>query len=229
MITLLPFGLNNGKLTSINEVSSGLECDCICPSCSVSLIARKGKDRVHHFAHEKGENCEGAIETALHLAAKEIIEERKSIRLPELIGDDNEFAYHKPFVIVKPTEVTFESVELEKSIGGFIPDVVGVIGETELYIEVAVTHFVDDEKQRKVEERGVSMIEINLQGLKDGFTQDELEGVVIDSTRNKRWIYNSKFEELYDNQMRVNRSKQRRKRQEFTNRDQGYEKEEEYF
>ena len=49
----------------------------MCDKCKV--IKRKGKIRVHHFAHSgKGETA-FCSETALHLAAKEILKEEQKI------------------------------------------------------------------------------------------------------------------------------------------------------
>lgn len=68
---MLTFGLSkSGQLTHISEVSSGLACDCVCPSCKVTLVAKKGKINSHSFSHNESNICIGAIETALHLAAK---------------------------------------------------------------------------------------------------------------------------------------------------------------
>ena len=68
----ITYGLHSGDLVHITEVERGLACGCICPCCENQLIARKGPIVAHHFAHA-GENCEGGAETALHLAAKEIL------------------------------------------------------------------------------------------------------------------------------------------------------------
>lgn len=46
-----------GEVVSIDDVPSGLKCNCICPNCHVRLIAKKGKKNVHHFAHVNGAEC----------------------------------------------------------------------------------------------------------------------------------------------------------------------------
>jgi competence CoiA-like predicted nuclease len=61
----LPYGLKDENLISIDEVESGLACDCFCPACKKQLIAKKGKVNVHHFAHYKVKDCNGGIETAI--------------------------------------------------------------------------------------------------------------------------------------------------------------------
>ena len=37
---LFNMALKNGNLISINEVKSGLKCDCFCPVCNSQLVAR---------------------------------------------------------------------------------------------------------------------------------------------------------------------------------------------
>lgn len=69
----LQFALRNNELVSIYDVSNGLACDCVCPECGATLIARQGSNRTYHFAHYKSEECEKGIETALHLLGKRIV------------------------------------------------------------------------------------------------------------------------------------------------------------
>lgn len=53
------------------------------------LIARQGEIRSWHFAHESGAECEGGTETALHLAAKQIVASAPQILIPgfEITGE----------------------------------------------------------------------------------------------------------------------------------------------
>lgn len=66
---------SEGKLVNIEQAESGKKCNCICPACEESLVAKKGKKREHHFAHSSGKNCEDAYETMLHQLAKEKFQE----------------------------------------------------------------------------------------------------------------------------------------------------------
>jgi uncharacterized protein YbaR (Trm112 family) len=56
---------SEGKLVNIKQAESCIKCNCICPACKKPLVAKKGKEREHHFAHSSGENCEDAYETML--------------------------------------------------------------------------------------------------------------------------------------------------------------------
>jgi hypothetical protein len=66
---------SEGKLVNIEQAESGIKCNCICPACKKPLVAKKGKEREHHFAHSSGNNCEHAYETMLHYLAKEKFQE----------------------------------------------------------------------------------------------------------------------------------------------------------
>ena len=78
----LVYGIRDGRLRYIDDVERGLKCGCVCPSCEHPLVARRGPVKVPHFAHYQGGDCRKGIETALHLMAKEMLEDRKEIVLP---------------------------------------------------------------------------------------------------------------------------------------------------
>lgn len=59
----LPFGKYKEELIHISEVQSG-RTDLICPSCGQSLIAKKGKLKEHHFAHD-GISCTATVSKEL--------------------------------------------------------------------------------------------------------------------------------------------------------------------
>ncbi len=60
---LLPYGKQAGRLTHISEVPSG-RTDLCCPYCHAELLAKKGKQNAHHFAHV-GKSCLGTGSAAL--------------------------------------------------------------------------------------------------------------------------------------------------------------------
>lgn len=66
---------SEGKLVNIEQVESGIKCNCICPACKKPLVAKKGEIRKYHFAHFSGNNCKHAIESMLHHLAKDKFQE----------------------------------------------------------------------------------------------------------------------------------------------------------
>lgn len=187
----LPFGLKDGKFVEVSEVERGLNCRCTCPACGHKLIARKGRKTVHHFAHYKGQECAHAYETTLHLAAKEILERTQSFMLPEVKSrfglGTMAMTSLSPSTIIK-----IDRIYLEKKLDAIIPDIILESNGRKLLVEIAVTHFIDDPKLKKIKAMGVSTIEIDLSGFDRAVSLVELEKILIESVEHKSWIFNAK-------------------------------------
>ena len=181
--------------THISEAENGRGCGCICPICRGPLIARQGKVREHHFAHAGGEECAHAVETALHLAAKDILAARKEIVLPTVEFQPSRYL-HRRIEIAPERRCVIESATVERKLGSIVPDVIIRINGRELLIEVTVAHGTDSEKLRKIRELGVSCVEIDLSKTERGLARDELEKIVVDETGQKRWLHNERSEEM---------------------------------
>ena len=152
---LFNMALKNGNLISINEVESGLKCDCFCPVCNSQLVARKGKIKVHHFAHYNSNECESYGESMLHLLAKKIIEENKYLLVPDFDKEVGSYSNLKKIDLTK--------IEVEKGYNDIKPDIIAWVGdENNFFVEIAVTHKVDYEKLLKIKEYNVSTLEIDL-------------------------------------------------------------------
>ena len=85
----LPYGLRGGQLLHISQVETGLACGCTCPSCGAALVARNAAKnvKVAHFAHCQALECTTGLQTAIHLAAKDIIARHKQLCLPGVAGN----------------------------------------------------------------------------------------------------------------------------------------------
>ncbi|NOZ35668.1 MAG: hypothetical protein GXO80_10270 [Chlorobi bacterium] len=198
MVYKLPFGLKNGQLVEVKDVERGLECDCYCPACNSRLIARKGSERIEHFAHYKNPECEYAFETALHLAAKEIFLKNKKIKLPEFRSEIPGFGEQK---IRDSIDFEYLNVFSEKKTNDIIPDLILEIEKKgkrrRIFIEIAVTHFIDEIKLEKIRKIGISTIEIDLSKEFKRYVDFKfLEELLINQTENKKWIFNAKKTQL---------------------------------
>lgn len=79
----LPYCLQGEQLVHIGAVANGLACECVCPGCGARLVARnQGTVKAAHFAHYKAVG----LQTALHLAAKEVFLQHQTFRLPGAAG-----------------------------------------------------------------------------------------------------------------------------------------------
>lgn len=190
MVLQQKFALKDGALVSIQEVEKGLACGCYCPCCNSPLVARKGQIREHHFAHHNSENCVGALESSLHYLAKEILAKEKHMVLPPV-------PHLTGFVeLTDAIDVQFDEVFLEKSEGSFKPDVKCIVRGRPILIEIAVTHFIDDEKLNKIEQRGIPTIQIDLSWLSENYTYEDIREVILNDDISKEWIYNPKIASL---------------------------------
>lgn len=190
--SLNPFGLLDGQLVTINDVSSGLACGCLCPACKQPLVARKGSQKVHHFAHAIKTDCKGALETALHIKAKQVFDRNSFIVIPGHYYDwfKPSFgpAYYKE---VEGKKFWYSSATIEAKIGNLRPDVVlsGFEGPPFL-VEIYVSHKVNSDKAEAIKSLELPCIEIDLRYLKrlDLLDDKLIENAVIRCTHTKRWI-----------------------------------------
>jgi hypothetical protein len=92
--------------------------------------------------------------------------------------------------------VTFDDIRLEQLEDGFRPDIIGYAGTARLFVEVAVTHFIDEEKEKRLRSSGVSTIELDFSdSAKVAWTWEELEDRLLNQVCGKAWIINRIAEE----------------------------------
>lgn len=220
----LPIGIRDNKTIMISDLTEddrGLNCRCYCPYCNEQLVAKLGKIREHHFAHNSHTNvCTYGTETGLHKLAKEILESANYILLPPLkvvyksksinlndfhICYKNKTPYkNTPYdsskFIIESDKLYYDSVKIENRLGNIhngviIPDIIIYKKDTPLIIEIAVSHKVDENKLKKIKNKNISAIEILLKQ-EDLFalSKEELTNEIINNIKNKYWLYNRKAE-----------------------------------
>ena len=177
----------SGSLVSIYDVARGLAGECICPSCRRPMVARTKDDiRVAHFAHygTSDSTCTSAGETALHMFAKQVLNERLEIALPELV-EEVDFE-REPVVAAR--RVRFDEAVLETRIGQFIPDVLLNARGRRLIVEFRVTHECGPEKIARIQDMNIGAIEIDLSDLKGARLRDLGPAILFRATR--KWLHN---------------------------------------
>lgn len=186
----LTYALKDGKITPVSEVERGLKCGCVCPACGEKLVARKGRQVMHHFAHYATQNCEYGYESSLHLAAKEILSQVKRMVIPPVyLRFPN--SWKGSFLLCDAKEIAFDRVELEKRFDSVVPDVVVYAGEKFLFIEIFVTHCVDKAKLDKLRAANISTIEIDLRKIDESVKTEELTALLVGNSEYKYWKYNA--------------------------------------
>ena len=183
----LTFGIKDGKCVHVSQVERGASCGCVCPKCNKPLIARKGPDRRHHFAHHPDSNGQCTIESVLHILAKNIIKDAGEIYIPDV-----EINLYRRGVIKRPCGkiVRFDKVKEEENIGRITPDIVGYHKDSRLLIEIYVTHKSDQAKLDELKSRDLSAIEIDLSGLDYDTNEEEFENLVLYNRSNRYWLNN---------------------------------------
>ena len=176
-------------IKQIDKSHNGLACNCTCPICGESLIAKKGNGgKVPHFAHKQDSPCthpEYIKQTNIHAMAEQIFLEEKEIELPSLSSQaGNYIAY-----FFHGGKWQIEEVELEKKISDFIPDIILKKGNDTLLIEIYVTHAVDENKKNKIIEANLPVIEIDLsEFVHDDMTKEDLR-LHLRETARMNWIH----------------------------------------
>lgn len=214
-----PYGLLDGQIVTVNEVERGLACNCVCPACGHPLEAHKGKVRVSpYFSHYRGAECGAAYETALHLLAKDVLEKERRLLLPELkVTSDRSIVRVGTFAetetIVKPWyRMKFDEVFVEKSLGDIIPDVCLTKSGRNLFVEIRVTHKVDDAKLAKIRERNIATIEYDFSAASRILTREDIRRVLIETYVARglgrgAWLYHPKQQETIDRLTAIYREK----------------------
>lgn len=178
------YALHHGSIVHVDNVPSGLSCECTCPACGTRMIARHGKIKTHHFAHYHAKTCATGYQTAVHMRAKELLSEKKELFLPPY-----QFEYGNKTFHVPSAKVQVQHVELEKRLDKIIPDVVVTTakGKT-ILVEIFVTHKIDDEKLAKIKDMDMPTIEIDLS---DNELDDQklIEVMNGKNSKRNRWVY----------------------------------------
>jgi hypothetical protein len=200
----LPFGLNeNNILIHIADVERGKECHCVCPSCKSPLIAAKGCKKQPHFKHAVVNECKGGMESAIHLAAKQIIMKKKEITLSKYIcmvsAKDSRGEKHKEekTIVEDKTVITFDSVQEEVKLHDIKVDILAKKGNKSLIIEIFYCHKVEEQKREKIERANISAIEINLSDLTLEDIRDwETFWKSINNPKRIQWLHNAKAHDI---------------------------------
>jgi hypothetical protein len=125
------------------------------------------------------------------MMAKEILEERREIALPE------------PAI---PTKLyTIEKVDLERRLGDVIPDVTVYIEGQPILIEIIVTHGIDQKKSKAIRELDISTLIIDLSGETRSISKGDLASIVVEDIDKKRWEYNRYTAELVKRRVKASR------------------------
>ena len=191
----LRHAFRKGKTTEgllfIKDVANGLDCNCVCPRCGGTLVAKNNpkNKREAHFAHYKEDgtcNNTGARMSALHRLAQEIIQEECKIMLP---------AFKKKFVQNEAQLAIFDEVTIEEickdEISRRRPDCIGKVHSNgiDIWIEIYCTNPINEERRADIIRRQQYCIEINFyELLGTDYTKESVRERLLKSFDDREWI-----------------------------------------
>ena len=187
------YGLRGDTLLHVSDVPRGVRCNCVCVKCGKPLVAKKGRRRKHHFAHQSKTNCEGSAETALHILAKEIFGELTDFEVPRydfsVASKRVEAASSSSIKVAAGGTVPIDRAEIEVRFDGIVADIVVYSTGKPLIVEISVTHPVDPRKLRAIRRLNTPAIQIQMSPWDALLTRAELSSALRSGLENKQWLY----------------------------------------
>lgn len=185
MNAYLTYALNKeGDLVHIDSVANGKACECFCPHCNSELCAKNGgtgEKMIHHFAHVSGADCVGAVESAMHIMAKNVMKEMLCIQLPDRSdgtkGD-----------LLKLDRVEIEFYDKETRLR---PDFIGYYGDKVIWIEFKRTHEVDKKKKGKIISANIDCVELDLNYCH--LDEQDVRKFITEEKEHRIWIRDKSF------------------------------------
>lgn len=212
----LTYGLNKeGRLVHVDSVLNGLACGCRCPGCGAELVAKNnGETMMAHFAHASGVGCAGALESELHLLAKEVISEEKCVMLPRY-GN-----------VYEGGMIRFDEVEIEKrnDVSMLQPDLCGVVHKSNgedgrLWIEIRVTHAIGGDKRAMIQKENIACVEVNMGRFMQAdisVSKEKVREFLLTCKDDREWTNNPRLEkkrmEVVDKRRKCAQDSSERKR-----------------
>jgi hypothetical protein len=202
----IAWAIQGDQIKHIDEVENGIKCDCICPQCGDKLIARnRGKIKSSHFTHTTDTFCEGAAETAIHLAAKDIIVSSSKILTPAFdfkpdVMDEMSEKRKFDFGEVSNRRFSYEESKEETTVRNFRPDIEIIKGHIKIFIEITVTNKPKKSKIVDFQKNGGLFFEIDLEKVTKDHSKNELKNIVLFEKTNRRWLVLSKRDYLSKHQ-----------------------------
>lgn len=213
-----PYGLRNNDPTdwvSVYEVDKSDGHQYFCADCRTQFVAVQPSDprKQWFFRHEVLNECEGSRETAIHQMAKQILIEERKIMLPYLVLKPEpevyrKYKYHDEIELYRLGErrlYHFDAVQDEIWDNGRRPDIVAVSGNRKLFIEIVVTHDLDEEKLSWIRKQNISTLRVLLSGLPYSATKSDVKGCLmtgwLDGINIMHWVHHARRQ---DHQQQAN-------------------------
>jgi hypothetical protein len=154
-ITKIPFGWHEqeGKWKEPGAVPRGLACGCVCHECKQPLQTVHPKLIQKYFRHDKGGDCEGALESLAHKLGKDVL------------------ATHSAVFISKNEQFLYDKCEVETRRNGKQPDIYlinSVTGKC-MVVEIFYSHRMEESTLKSFQDNGNQVLEIDISATRKVF------------------------------------------------------------
>ncbi len=213
-----PYGLRNNDPTdwvSVYEVAKSDGDEYFCADCGCQFVVVQPSDprKQWFFRHQVLGDCEGSRETAIHRMAKQMLVEERKVMLPYLLMKPDpeiyrEYKYHREIKLYRLGErkiYHFDAVEDEVWEKGRTPDIVAVSSDRKLFVEIVVTHDIDEDKLNWIREQNISTLRVSFRGLPYTSSERDVRRCLmtgwLNSVNIMHWVHHAKKR---DHQQRAN-------------------------
>jgi len=183
---LIPFAkdIKTKQYVGIDEVPNGLACNCVCISCGMTLEARQGDEREHHFKHKNKakKECKISYWVSIRSIAEQILEQAKFIYIPPISKTTSIQVQSVDKGYSKEHQFTFD-LKLNTSIGTiFVYFITGegiVEGRSQFYLDQLPQYFTSS-----------LILEIDIKSIRKNHSQAKahLYELLIHKTLNKHFV-----------------------------------------
>lgn len=216
-LTLVPFGYSEShdRLFDVYQVDSGKRCGCVCPSCRAPLIARRGRKKIWHFAHDskselfnKLEKCSYSFFVSARMMARQLIGDSLLIKLPkceivltERIPNSDRYVEISETVTAS-RQVRLQGVAVDGHVGGCSVDLLGNVDGYLLAIVFAYPGREDFGRFAGLNDSKTGVVVISFDSLKERLLManaqgrtysDMLADFISNDVQSKAWIYHPRY------------------------------------
>lgn len=190
----------DGQTVHISEVARGLACGCVCPACGDKLIARKGDETEHHFAHSGGDDCRYGFTSSLYAAFHRFLSRQGWIMLPPYTRNRSITEGGRgDHVITKRAKVRIDSMELTRKASAGITGIAIYCKSRPMILRIKTDYTAGSnaKKTAQLKAAGLPAAEIDLS--REDFIDDEAISVLMTTApRQFYWLYNARAEETWE-------------------------------
>lgn len=181
-----------GELRHIDSVPSGLNCECDCAACGKQLMARKGEERRHHFAHVSNYEYMYASEVAIYKAVSKELGKSHRLLLPPVTLRFP--SWTEAEVVRGEQTVTLEQISYSCAPLQYPPELYLSVPGSKLRLLLEFGKYYSEADlavfSAEAEKGGYSTILVHLPGIdkEAEFTPSKIRDILFSSSGDKKWV-----------------------------------------